>query len=77
MKATVSTKYQKFEVTERKNGTWHVRVTNKDSGKVYDFECKNYRETGDVIWNQANNHDVSNTVCHKMCAKFNRTYWND
>lgn len=74
-KVTVSTKHQKFEVTERKDGTYRVRVTNKDIMNVRDFECADYSETGDVIWNMANNNDVARDVCHKMCAKFHKSYF--
>ena len=64
-----------FTVTENKDGSFRVRYTDKFRNKRYQADKLSFCEAGEWVWNMANNHDIGREVNHKMCAKWQRSFF--
>lgn len=66
-----------FTISERVNGSFHVKYTSKGFGKTWSADVPDFCTAGEWVWNMADNHDIGREVNHKMCEKWGRSFFED
>ncbi|MGE4353522.1 MAG: hypothetical protein AB7D36_05510 [Oscillospiraceae bacterium] len=59
--------YKGMKFKANANGTYTV---SSDSGKYSSTE-KTFHGATEWLWNMADNHDIGNEFCHRICRAFN------
>lgn len=59
-------KFKGMSFKANKNGTFTV---TSDNGK-YKQVCKTFGQATNWIWNMADNHDIGNEFCRRICNKY-------
>lgn len=47
-----------FTISERVNGSFHVKYTSKGFGKTWSADVPDFAAAGEWVWNMADNHDI-------------------